>query len=183
MSEYAALGSLIISIIALIISVITNTKKYELTIVQRTELLDWFYKVTELLTTLRLYIEEDSIDNTDKLAQLSALIEYGRFFFPNIDKGDEYGKEKPSAYRGYRDITLEFLIYSYDILRKNNAKKYIAHLEKLQRLFTSRFFDILAPKKHNKLISKYTKISFKNEMSLQDFLASDPNKTDYFYNI
>lgn len=181
MSDYIAFGSLVIATIALIIAIVTNTKKYELTVNQRTELLNWFNEVSELLIQSRLHILNDDAIELDKLGKLSSLIEYGRFLFPNVDKGDGYGKNNPSAYRGYRDITLEFLIYSYDIIKRKDAKNYLKHLEKLQRLFTSRIFDAVKPQKHNKRIKKYTAISLENEMSLADFLKKDPNKIDCFY--
>lgn len=183
MSDYVAIGSLLISFVAIIISIITNTKKYELTGMQRSELLEWFHKTVEILIFLRLRISENNdFDKIDYLSKLSALIEYGRFYFPNIDKGDNFGNDKPSAYRGHREVTLAFLIYSYDVFNRHDAREYIGHLERLQRLFTSRVYDILIPCKYNKLIKKNTLLSFDKQMSLEDFLQSDPQNDHYFPN-
>jgi len=182
MSDYIALGSLIISVIAIIISIITNTKKYELTGTQRAEILDWYYKVTENLISLRLYISQNKdFDKERYLSELSALIELGRFYFPNINNKSGYGNEKSSAYRGLRDVTLEFLVYSFDICQKNNASEYIAHLEQLQKLFTSRVYDMLEPQKYRKMIKKNTKLSVDDGISLVEFLSTDPSKSNYFY--
>ncbi|MCL2401427.1 MAG: hypothetical protein FWC90_02150, partial [Oscillospiraceae bacterium] len=117
------------------------------------------------------------------LAKLSALIEQGRFYFPNVDKGDGFGNDKPSAYAGYRDIALEFLVYSYGTVQRKNAHKYIRHLEQLQRLFTSRIFNILKPQKHNRQINKHTKISMNDGMSLEDFLDQDVDNLNYFISL
>ena len=53
------------------------------------------------------------------LCSLSALIEQGRFLFPNIVEGDNFGANKPLAYRGYRNLTLEFLIGAYAACNQN----------------------------------------------------------------
>lgn len=182
-SDYIAIGSAGISLIAIVLSIVTNTKKYELAGQQKSELLDWFYKTTNVLIAMRLNLLADpDYKRVDDLTELSTLIEYGRFYFPNIDMDGGYGKEKPSAYRGQRDMTLEFLVYSYDIVSKSDAYKYLDHLERLQRLYTSRIFDVLSPKKFNKKIRKNTSIALDKGLSLDDFLKSDPNKFDYFRN-
>lgn len=181
MSDYIALSSLLISIIAIIFSILTNTKKYELTSSQRSEMLDWYQETVEILILIRLSIVEGTETNkTENLAKLSALIECGRFYFPNVDKGDSYGDQKPSAYKGYRDITLEFLVYSYEIFHMEDAKKYLKHLEQLQRLFTSRVFDVLSPQNYNKHVKKYTMIPMDKGISAIDYLKSDPANFKFF---
>ena len=124
MSDCIALGSLIISVTAFIISILYSTKKYELSSAHRKELLDWFNKTVEVLIVLRLNTEcNNDYDKINDMAKLSSLIECGRFYFPNVDKGDGFGREKPSAYAGYREIALELLVYSYNIFQKDVAKK------------------------------------------------------------
>jgi len=48
------------------------------------------------------------------LIQLSAQIEKGRLYVPNIP--GSFGSEKESAYRGHRPLLLDFLVYTYDTL-------------------------------------------------------------------
>jgi len=180
-SDYISLGALVVSVAAIIISIATSTKKYELSSAHRQELLNWHNKTVEILILLKLQIQHDN--NHDKvaiMAKLSALIEQGRFYFPNVNKGDGFGSEKPSAYAGYRDIALEFLVFSYITFQRENAHKYIRHLEQLQRLFTSRIFSILEPRKHNRQINKHTSVSMGAGMSLEDFLSEDIENLDYF---
>jgi hypothetical protein len=51
-------------------------------------------------------------DKNELLSQLSSLIEIGRLYFPNIDKKDNFGKEKPKIYQGHRNLVFVFLVYS-----------------------------------------------------------------------
>lgn len=81
------------------------------------------------------------------LAKLSSLIESGRFYFPNIDRKDGFGKQKPIAYQGYRNVILDFLVYEYQLFEKDDYVQYLKHAESLQRLFTSYVFQYLEPSK------------------------------------
>ena len=179
-SDYIALGALFFSVTAFFISIVTNTKKYELSSAHRQELLNWHNETIETLITLKLQIQHDNYDKISTMSKLSTLIEQGRFYFPNVDKGDGFGKEKPPAYGGYRDIALEFLVYSYNTFQREDAHEYTQHLEQLQRLFTSRIFSVLEPRKHNRQIKKHTSVSMGDGMSLEDFLRADVENLDYF---
>jgi hypothetical protein len=180
-SDWIALGALAISIFAMVIAFITSTKKYELTMAQRSELLAWHKETVTHLIRFREYIAAKvEFNKTDYLSQLSALIEQGRFFFPNIESKDGYGDKKPSAYRGLRDVTLDFLVYSFNIFRKDDAENYIYHLDHLQRLFTSRMFDILQPRKYNKLVNKFTAISLDKNVNADDFENSAPYLYEFY---
>ena len=64
----------------------------------------------------------------------------GRFYFPNVDKQDNYGKDKPSAYQGYRNIVLEFLMYFYDTAKRDDVKVHVHALWSFMRLYTSAVF-------------------------------------------
>lgn len=110
------------------------------------------------------------------MATLSALIELGRFYFPNIDKHDCFGNEKPCAYRGYRNIVLEFLVYYFEICQMSSRRQYLGHLEKLRRLFTDKVFEALQPAKYGRFVKKYTGMAMNPNMSLQEFLESAPQE-------
>jgi len=181
--EIIALASLTFSIFALAFSYLKSSKKYELTASVRKEILEWFEEATNTLMILKAYIaqEKTSIDSemAKQLAKLSSLIEVGRFYFPNINKGDGFGEEKPAAYHGYRNLVLDFLVFSYDIALLDNAHEYICHLERLQREYTSIVFGILNPEIHLRQTRKHTGRSFENKLSLEDFLESDPSKLSF----
>jgi len=162
-SDYIALGALAFSLFAFVISLVTSskTKKYELTTSHRCELLKWHQEVVEQLVMMRECIKTgEKFNRTASLAKLSALIEQGRFYFPNVIKTG-YGAENPSAYQGNRDRALEFLLSFYNIVKEDNKSDF-QHLEKLQRLFVSDVFDVLEPREYNKRVERQTSLNLKD---------------------
>lgn len=176
-SDYIASASLFIAFIAFIYSYLTNTKKYELTSQYRTEILSWYSETVKILIRLKIEAKDNFKDENLKrelLSDLSTKIEIGRFYFPNIDKGDYFGDEKPFAYRGYRNLMLDYLILSYRVFEEQNAKEYLSHAETLQKYFTSYLFEILEPKSFLKEIEKHTDKSFYKELRFEEFIKIKP---------
>ncbi|MGB5024040.1 MAG: hypothetical protein WBO44_01765, partial [Saprospiraceae bacterium] len=106
-SDVIAFSSAIVSLIALIYSYRSNTKKYELVSQYRTEVLSWYKETVNILIFLREQAKQDFPKKELKdeaMAKLSSLIEVGRFYFPNIIKGDNFGSNKPLAFQGYRNL-------------------------------------------------------------------------------
>lgn len=175
MTDLIAFVSLIIAIVALVYSILSNTKRYELTYQYYNDVLNWHNNVIETITNLRINTNNKEL-KTQYLAKLSALIETGRFYFPNIDKNDGFGNEKPSAYQGYRNIVLDFLVFEYNIYSRENCNEYIEYDDVLQRLFTSFIFDYLKPEKHRKKVYKNTNISKVQETTIDEFLSNPPEE-------
>jgi len=175
-AEILSFSSLLLSLVVFIYAYTTNSKRYELTSQYRREVLDWFSQTTIILSSLRAVIcdEDGKKDKHNLLCKLSAQIEVGRFFFPNIDKADGLGKEKPLAYQGYRNLVLDFLVYSYRLFKKEDAGDYQHHAEVLQRYFTSYVFELIEPKKFIKETKKHTKKTFNQELSFEDFISREP---------
>lgn len=185
-SNIVAALSLIVASFSVWYSVRTNTKVYELTVSYRNEILAWYSEVIDRMVLLRHFAsfnDNQEVDKTRDLASLSALIEKGRFFYPNVDTGDGYGKDKPVAYRGYRSIPLEFLVYFYEIAKKKDAQKYLNHLYFLERQFTSYIFDNLDPVEHNKKSSKIVNIKYDNSTNIDSFLREEPMMRNIFYDL
>ena len=118
--------TVLIPVIGGIYKIVTSTKKYELTENYRKELLQWYTSVVEIMIRIihsmesqEFFSDEFQPQKTEMLSRLSALTEIGRFYFPNVIKGDYFGHDKPSAYQGYRDICLEFLVYFYNTALKS----------------------------------------------------------------
>ena len=186
-----AIGSIIVTILIAIIGgiykITTNTKKYELTENYRRELLQWYASVISLMIKIIRYSESGvffSADFTSQkeemLSQLSALVEVGRFYFPNVIKNDGFGDEKPSAYKGYRHLNLEFLLYFYNIASNCVDGRYVSLLWKLERNFTSVIFDMIDPRKRNNAYSKYLALTIPEGKSIEDFLDEDPHNRHVF---
>lgn len=181
-SDWIAIISLSISVIALIYTFVSNTKKYELTYQYYNDILVWHNQVIEVLTSLKLNGSNNELKK-QMLAKLSALIENGRFYFPNIDKQDGFGKQKPIAYQGYRNVILDFLVYEYQLFEKKDHIQYLEYAEIFQRLFTSYVFQYLEPSKQKKKIHKNTNIKVHEELTINEFLFTSPESIYSLYPI
>lgn len=119
---------------------------------------------------------------TDMLSQLSALTEVGRFYFPNVIKGDDFGIHKPSPYQGYRHINLEFLLHFYQVASQASDNRRTAFLWKLERNFTAVIFDMIEPRKRNHDYSKYLALTIPEGKAIEDFIDENPNNINIFKN-
>ncbi|WP_428742041.1 hypothetical protein [Tenacibaculum sp.] len=176
-SDYIAIGSLVLSAVALVYAYMSSTKKYELHSQYRSEILKWYDETNQVLIRLKLEAQNDFPNKDlkiDLLSTLSAKIELGRFYFPNVTNGISYGSDKPKAYQGFRNLNLDFLVFSYRLFDKDNAKTYLHHAEALQRYFTSHVFEIVEPRKFLKETEKYTSKAFSKDVSFEDFLDKEP---------
>jgi len=182
-TDFIATGSLIIAIAAFTYTYATNTKKYELTSQFRSEILNWYSTTIEILIRLRLEAENNFSClelKRDLLSKLSAQIEIGRFYFPNIDKGDDFGSDKPHAYKGYRNLLLDFLVYSYRLFENSDSKSYLKHSDFLQRHFTSHLFETIDPHTFLKETKKHTNKTFSRPLIYEDFIKIDPEKLSFY---
>lgn len=182
------LATILIAAIGGIYAIVTNTKKYELTENYRKELLQWYSSVVNLMIKI-IHCSEDknfysprfAEQRTAMLSQLSALTEIGRFYFPNVIKGDNFGAEKPSAYQGYRHINLEFLLHFYYVAASNNCDdNYTSVLWKLERNFTSVIFDMIEPRKRNRDYAKYLAMTIPKDKAIEDFIYENPKNMNVF---
>jgi hypothetical protein len=133
-------------------------------------LLEWYSKTIEILILLRCANMETEREKS--LAFLSSQIEIGRFFFPNITATNGFGSEKPLAYQGYRNLSLDFLVYSYNILKRQDYQNNHKELEVFQREFTSIVFNIINPKDYLKQIKKMTDKYFADEKIFEDYIKT-----------
>lgn len=168
----------IVTIIGGVYTIITSTKKYELTENFREQLLQWYTEVVATMITIIHYCEsgeflQDSFESqrTELLSKLSFLTETGRFYFPNVIKNDGFGQTKPTAYQGYRHINLEFVLHFYFTASSPTiTDEQIKWLWKFEKQFTSCIFDMIQPRKYNRLHSKYLSITIPPGETLEDFI-------------
>ena len=147
--------------------------KYAIESEYSNQLLVWHASVIDVLVVLR---NSSKLKNEEEkrslLLRLSSLIEQGRFFFPNI-KPDDYGAEKPPAYRGYRNIALDFLVASYNLHHKPYTEKAGKQAEYLQRLFTSVVFEVVRPSERLVKIRELTDRYFVKNLSIENLEEQD----------
>jgi len=146
------------------------------------ELLGWSNEVLKVLGHLRLAAKKGHRENVDELRnELSTLIDIGRFFFPNIDKGDNFGSQKPPAFRGYRNLSLDFLVAIHNIYKDDLNEVNISLAERMRRHFLSVVFEIVNPRDRLRRIRSITDRYFVQEQIFEDYLAMDDNAFKYIW--
>jgi hypothetical protein len=148
--------------------------------------MEWYSETIEVLFLLKFKTKKDVVDEksfTENLSKLSSLIERGRFFFPNIDKKNGFGNEKPTAYRGYRNLALDFLVASYNLFYDpQNRINNLDQAEQLSRHFTSIIFEVIRPKENLQLIKSMTDRYFVKEEIFEDFInKKDPSVIEFIW--
>ena len=158
----------------------TKTKNFELSGSEHSKILIWFNDTIETLIFLRMKVEFGEKYEKSELAHLSALIEKGRYFFPNIpDPTNENGKIKPAAFSGRRQRILDTLVYSYNIFIRDDASKYVADLLILQKLFTSWVLEQLKPDDYMEALKALTGTGLSKSEGFEEFLE---NSQQYYEN-
>lgn len=169
--------SLVIAIVGGVYAIATNTKKYELEEQYKREMIEWYQKTIFIITELL----EDPKDKKLLLSNLSAMIEVGRFYFPNIRKDDGFGKTKPSAYQGYRHLALDFLVYIYEIVRREDYRFCKEQIQLLERQFTSLVFDCVDPNKRKKQLKKYADYAMPKDITINDLANMETEEAICFW--
>ena len=180
-NDYLTLASVLISIAAFLYAYKTNTKKYELLNQYRTEVLLWFSDTTDIIIRLKLEARDQFPNNELKrelLSKLSSKIEKGRFYFPNIQNG--HGEDKPLANQGFRNIALDFLVFSYRLFEKEEASSLLSHAEMLQKHFTSHIFEIINPKRFLKDTETHTQWILSSELTFEKYMEHKPEVLETF---
>lgn len=161
--------SMVFSVIAFLYSYYTSTKKYELTGEYRKEILNWYGNTLHILKKIALYKNESKESKEELLANLSTQIDIGRFYFPNIDKGDGKGLENPSAFKGYRNVIVDTLVFYYHLFKLDEPSSQSERFRLLERIFISQVFNQINPKEYIELTKKHTNHEFYSSIGFEDF--------------
>ncbi|MBE6948468.1 MAG: hypothetical protein E7456_01345 [Ruminococcaceae bacterium] len=178
--DYLSIFSLLVSVTALTYSILSNTKKYELTNQYFNDVLKWHNQVVEVLVHLRVYCSNSEL-KTKHLAQLSVLIENGRFYFPNTETDKGIGRSKSKAYQGLRHGVLDLLVYEHRLFSGDDCVNHLEHAEALQKLFTSKIFEHLDPGGRNVRIEKNTSIKNPENMDLHELFELPADEIYKFF--
>ena len=164
-------ASLADSLFSLFFTVHFSKTRFKLTQDRFNCVFSWFSKTLETINVLE--VSKGSDNKKVLLAELSAYIDEGRFYFPNIDLKDGFGADKEFAYQGYRNFVLDTLVYLYGIFSSDDFTNYKANITILKRLFVSCVFKHLNVKKLQKSVLKNTDF-LSQDFRLEDLLAQDP---------
>jgi hypothetical protein len=138
------------------------------------DILKWGNEAIELLSQSeslshhKLDSDEDRTkfcsSRIDLLWRLSACIDKGRMYFPNVDES-HFGLHKDKAYRGYRRPILDDLAYVYALAEKYKSANGISisddgfrqEVNKCRRQFVSRLQDSVDPRRRIAFMEKEVK--------------------------
>lgn len=175
--DYSWIGTVAIPETSLIVSVATayyflrdrRHARYQMETAYVENLLAWHKEVVFCLMRLET-LPSDRPGVREDLCTLSALIEQGRFFFPNIVENN-FGASKPLAYRGYRNIVLQLLI---EIYWQYSADEPSAEAsEKYRKSFTSAVFSIVDPVSRITELSKIAAKKLSSGQSVHDYVNAE----------
>ncbi len=93
-------------------------------------------------------------------ADLSALIDEGRLYFPNM-QSTSHGRDKQEAYKGHRQPILDHLVDAYDFIGKiqrsagaASTEQVAARFNKIRRDFVSEAQNAVDPRLFNRIRAK-----------------------------
>ncbi|TPL81719.1 hypothetical protein FJ950_22895 [Mesorhizobium sp. B2-3-14] len=108
------------------------------------------------------------------LSKLSALIDIGRWYFPN-QWSEKYGIDKEPAYRGLRQPVLDCLVAVYDSLSDGTPSSELrSRLEACQRHFVSQIQLVIDPRRREKQVARILN-DWEQSERLRDLPDGDEN--------
>ena len=122
------------------------------------EITSWAGQVSLAISrATHLVSVDDEQSQRDVLSTLSACIDMGRWYFPNVNH-DKGGQHKEPAYRGFRQPCLDWVVRAYDIFDgRQDVDDGKAELICCQRNFVSCVQEVLDPRSREKAIERVLK--------------------------
>jgi hypothetical protein len=95
-------------------------------------------------------------------AKLSAIIDRGRLFFPNVDLGDAHGSGNEAGYQGHRQPALNALVNAYQLLGNAGIQagpdmESAGQLMTLRRNFVAEVFKAVEPERRGMTLKELSK--------------------------
>ena len=125
-----------------------------------TQLMSWANRV--VVAMAEAYHLTAKTDGHALATNLSALIDEGRWFFPNIGKR-ESDHEKPGAYRGTRQAVLDHIVAVYNaVVAMPNAdeqawQQHMSSVHAARRLFVSEIQHAVDPRRRAWVMDRFKK--------------------------
>ncbi|MDK8874003.1 MULTISPECIES: hypothetical protein [Paracoccus] len=121
---------------------------------ERARILSWGQEAMDAISAVYILLLMPSTESfldkrKDCLSKLTSLIDRGRWLLPNLQH-TSYGKNKESAYTGFRQAPLDDLVDVYDILFAADSiqecPRIVAKVMKSKRRFASAIQEKLEPR-------------------------------------
>lgn len=164
-SDWVALGSAAVSVIALLINLVVTSRQTRVSVEtfkfnNDTQLMHWANRV--VVAMAEAYHLNDKTDLHALATNLSALVDEGRWYFPNIGK-KETDHEKPGAYRGTRQAVLDSIVGVYDAVvampgaDAANRQALMASIHAARRHFVSEVQHAVDPRRRAWVMDRFRK--------------------------
>jgi len=156
----------VLSLVALIMSLWVfyrqqRLNRWQLRLHREDHIIEWSQACIQLMAEfeehLNLGTNLPQHDYIQLRSRLSARIDEGRLYFPNV-QDPTYGKSKDPAYRGHRQLILTHLVRVYDFLRDlhegriaSSPQEVSGEFNKLRRSFVSAAQSAIDPRTFNRI--------------------------------
>ncbi len=165
MSDWVAVASAGVSVLALVLNIVITSRQTRVSVEtfkfnNDTQLMNWANRV--VVAMAEAYHLTAKTDVHALATDLSALIDEGRWYFPNKGKKDA-DNEKPGAYRGNRQVVLDYIVAVYDaIVAMPNAdeqawQKHMASIHEARRRFVSEIQQAVDPRRRAWVMDRFKK--------------------------
>ena len=164
-SDWVALGSAAVSVIALLINLVITSRQTRVSVEtfkfnNDTQLMNWANRV--VVAMAEAYHLNAKTDLNALATNLSALIDEGRWYFPNVGK-KETDHEKPGAYRGTRQAVLDAVVGVYDAVvamagaNEQTQQELMARIHAARRHFVSEVQHAVDPRRRAWVMDRFRK--------------------------
>ena len=156
----------VLSLVALIMSLWVfyrqqRLNRWQLRLHREDHIIEWSQACIQLMAEVEEYLNLGAnlppADYIQLRSKLSARIDEGRLYFPNV-QDPEYGSSKDPAYRGHRQLILTHLVRVYDFLRalqegrvSSSPEEVTGEFNKLRRSFVSEAQSAIDPRTFNQI--------------------------------
>lgn len=142
--------------------------RWQLRLQREDHIIAWSQSCIVLMAEVEEYLRLDSGTDSEVLptadyvrirSKLSALIDEGRLYFPNL-RNSNHGALKPEAYKGHRQVILDHLVEAYDFLRQQQEAHGVsdderqaseAEFNRIRRAFVSAAQSAIDPRSFNRI--------------------------------
>jgi hypothetical protein len=173
-SDYVAVGSAAISVVALLLNIIITTRQTRVSVEalkfnNDTQVMNWANRTVVAMAEAQhicasrnvspIYVSERGIALA---TTLSSLIDEGRWFFPNVGRR-QTDPEKPGAYRGSRQPILDHLVAAYEGVKDMIAGEDVprealaAKIADAKRHFVSEVQHAVDPRRRSWVMDRFRK--------------------------
>jgi hypothetical protein len=163
MSDWVAVASAAVSVLALVLNIVITSRQTRVSVEtfkfnNDTQLMNWANRV--VVAMAEAYHLTAKTDVHPLATNLSALIDEGRWYFPNMGK-KETDHEKPGAYRGMRQAVLDHIVAAYNAVvampraDEQAWQQHMASIHEARRHFVSEIQHAVDPRRRAWVMDRF----------------------------